>query len=115
MLPKRTRRGRHELGVRLGVRGVAALALAVEDPEARSAAAREAGHEVDAGVFVVHRDELNTGDMWNSNWLISWLLACSGHDTDAIASPAHDRAPGWTAGLVVAARRADTRHPTTFP
>jgi hypothetical protein len=48
------------------------------------------------------RDELHTGDMWNSNSLISWLLARSGHDTDAIAPPRHGRAPGWTAGLVVA-------------
>ena len=28
------------------------------------------------------RDELHTGDMWNSNSLISWLLARSGVDTD---------------------------------
>jgi hypothetical protein len=49
------------------------------------------------------RDELHTGDMWNSNSLISWLLARSGHDTDTIAPPAHGRAPGWTAGLVAAA------------
>jgi hypothetical protein len=52
------------------------------------------------------RDELRTGDMWNSNSLISWLLARSGHDTDAVAPPVHGRAPGWTAGLVVAAREA---------
>src|SRR5215213_6537892 len=29
------------------------------------------------------RDELDTGDMWNSNSLISWLLARTGHDMDA--------------------------------
>lgn len=50
------------------------------------------------------RDELHTGDMWNSNSLIAWLLARSGHETDTIQLPAHGRAPGWTAGLVVAAR-----------
>lgn len=61
------------------------------------------------------RDELHTGEMWNSNSLISWLLARSGHRTEAIAPPAHGRAPGWTAGLVVAARQAATRHPTTVP
>jgi len=50
------------------------------------------------------RDELHTGDMWNSNSLIAWLLARSGHDTDTVDLPVHGRAPGWSAGLVVAAR-----------
>lgn len=54
------------------------------------------------------RDELGTGDMWNSNSLVAWLLARSGHDMDSIGPPAHGRAPGWTAGLVVAGR--STRH-----
>jgi hypothetical protein len=40
--------------------------------------------------------------MWNSNSLIAWLLASSGHDVDAIGPPEHGRAPGWSAGLVVA-------------
>jgi hypothetical protein len=52
------------------------------------------------------RDELSTGDMWNSNSLISWLLAASGHDTSAIELPAHGRAPGWAAGLAIATRRS---------
>lgn len=51
------------------------------------------------------RDELGTGDMWNSNSLISWLLARSGHDVPAVALPPGGRAPGWDAGLVVAARQ----------
>jgi hypothetical protein len=50
------------------------------------------------------RDESGTGDMWNSNSLTAWLLARSGHDLDTVALPAHGRAPGWHAGLVVAAR-----------
>jgi hypothetical protein len=50
------------------------------------------------------RDEQRAGEMWNSNSLISWLLARSGHDTSAIAPPAGGRAPGWRAGLVVAGR-----------
>lgn len=50
------------------------------------------------------RDELGTGDMWNSNSLISWLLARSGHDVDSLDPPVHGRAPGWAAGLVVAGR-----------
>lgn len=36
------------------------------------------------------RDELQTGDMWNSNSLIAWLLARSGHDTDRLEPP-----PPW--------------------
>jgi hypothetical protein len=50
------------------------------------------------------RDELRAGEMWNSNSLTAWLLASSGHDVDVLRPPAHGRAPGWSAGLVVAAR-----------
>jgi hypothetical protein len=50
------------------------------------------------------RDELATGEMWNSNSVISWLLARSGLPTDVIRPPAGGRAPGWHAGLVVARR-----------
>ena len=50
------------------------------------------------------RDEMHTGDMWNSNSLVSWLLTRSGHDTDSIELPTHGRAPGWDAGRIVAAR-----------
>lgn len=48
------------------------------------------------------RDEQHTGDMWNSNSLVSWLLLVSGHDMDAIRPPAHGRAPGWHAGMAAA-------------
>jgi hypothetical protein len=54
------------------------------------------------------RDELATGEMWNSNSIIAWLIASSGVDVDAIRPPRRGRAPGWNAGLVVA-RRADRR------
>jgi hypothetical protein len=50
------------------------------------------------------RDELGTGEMWNSNSVISWLLARSGLAADAIRPPAGGRAPGWKAGLVIARR-----------
>lgn len=50
------------------------------------------------------RDEQRTGEMWNSNSLISWLLARSGHRIDDVRPPVHGRAPGWNAGLIVAAR-----------
>jgi len=50
------------------------------------------------------RDELGTGEMWNSNSLASWLLARAGLDTNDIGPPLGGRAPGWHAGLVVASR-----------
>ena len=50
------------------------------------------------------RDELRTGDMWNSNSLISWLLVRAGVETEQIRPPSGGRAPGWDAGLVVARR-----------
>ena len=50
------------------------------------------------------RDELGTGDMWNSNSVIAWSLVRSGLETAAIRPPAGGRAPGWDAGLLVAAR-----------
>jgi hypothetical protein len=50
------------------------------------------------------RDELGTGEMWNSNSVIAWLLARSGLPTDTIRPPAGGRAPGWQAGLTVARR-----------
>lgn len=50
------------------------------------------------------RDELCTGDMWNSNSLISWLLLMSGHDISSVSLPDRGRAPGWSAGIEVASR-----------
>jgi hypothetical protein len=50
------------------------------------------------------RDELGAGEMWNSNSLIAWLLTCSRHDVEVLRPPASGRAPGWSAGLVVATR-----------
>jgi len=56
------------------------------------------------------RDELHAGEMWNSNSLISWLIARSGLEPEAIRVPSGGRAPGWRAGIVVARRqRASTR------
>jgi len=51
------------------------------------------------------RDELRTGEMWNSNSTISWLLARSGLDVESIPLPHGGRAPGWHAGIVVARRQ----------
>jgi hypothetical protein len=55
------------------------------------------------------RDELQTGEMWNSNSLIAWLIARSGLGVDAVHPPPHGRAPGWRAGLVAARRDATPR------
>jgi hypothetical protein len=57
------------------------------------------------------RDELNTGDMWNSNSLTSWLLARSGITTGLLRPPAGGRAPGWKAGLIVAERQTHQQAP----
>jgi hypothetical protein len=49
-------------------------------------------------------DESRTGDMWNSNSLVSWLLASTGLSVDDLVPPQHGRAPGWAAGVAVARR-----------
>jgi hypothetical protein len=54
------------------------------------------------------RDELRTGEMWNSNSLISWLITRSNLDVDAVHAPSGGRAPGWHAGIVVARRQLET-------
>jgi hypothetical protein len=51
------------------------------------------------------RDELGTGEMWNSNSVVAWALARTGHDMDEIGPPPGGRAPGWGAGLVLADRQ----------
>jgi hypothetical protein len=51
------------------------------------------------------RDEFGTGDMWNSNSVIAWVIASSGLDAGSIRPPKRGRAPGWQAGLVVARRQ----------
>ena len=62
------------------------------------------------------RDELGTGEMWNSNSVIAWVITRSGIDVESIHSPAGGRAPGWGAGIA-AAERGDAGAPrrTTPP
>ena len=48
------------------------------------------------------RDELGTGEMWNSNSVVSWLLTRCGLPTESIRPPVGGRAPGWEAGLAAA-------------
>ena len=51
------------------------------------------------------RDEAGTGEMWNSNSVVSWLLARSGLPAGVVSPPPGGRAPGWEAGLVMARRQ----------
>jgi hypothetical protein len=57
------------------------------------------------------RDERRTGDRWNSNSVIAWLLSQAGVDAGAVRPPPGGRAPGWDAGVQVG--RAQ-RVPTDF-
>ncbi len=50
------------------------------------------------------RDELRAGEMWNSNSVVSWVLASAGVASHAGKPPRDGRAPGWHAGLAVATR-----------
>ena len=51
------------------------------------------------------RDELEAGEMWSCNSVISWALARAGLDPETILLPSHGRAPGWDAGIAVARRQ----------
>lgn len=48
------------------------------------------------------RDQRGTGEMWNSNSVISWLLTQCGAAVDEFPPPSGGRAPGWEAGIAVA-------------
>jgi hypothetical protein len=56
------------------------------------------------------RDELDLGEMWNSNSVISWLLARTGMRPEGISPPTGGRAPGWDAGIRLA-HLSETREP----
>lgn len=55
------------------------------------------------------RDELGTGEMWNSNSLTAWLLARAGVPVAGLRPPGGGRAPGWQAGVLLAARQERAR------
>ena len=58
------------------------------------------------------RDEEKTGEMWNSNSMIAWVVAAAGLPTDELRPPPRGRAPGWRAGLEMARRgRAVSNRP----
>jgi hypothetical protein len=52
------------------------------------------------------RDELDVGEMWNSNSVVAWLIASAGLPTTDLRPPPRGRAPGWDAGLEAARRDA---------
>lgn len=89
------------------------LNYAVAGPCRLTTDARIAGRVLDlvatAPTPVWGRDELNAGEMWNSNSLIAWVIATAGMATDALRPPDGGRAPGWDAGLEIA-RRTRERH-----
>ena len=85
------------------------IAEAVASPQRVSQQARVARRLLDlvpeVPTLVWGRDELAAADMWNSNSLVAWLLARTGHDAASIHPPRTGRAPGWRAGLVLAERQ----------
>jgi hypothetical protein len=50
------------------------------------------------------RDESQTGEMWNSNSVVSWLLSRTGFDAEGLEPPEGGRVPGWDSGIAVASR-----------
>ena len=82
---------------------------AVESPQKLTGDPLLAQHVLDlvpaVPTLVWGRDESQAGEMWNSNSLISWLIARTGLHVESVHPPARGRAPGWRAGLVVAARQ----------
>ena len=79
----------------------------ISDDERDVAAAVAAVADVPTPVW--GRDELRTGEMWNSNSVVSWTLAVSGLLVRVDGPPLAGRAPGWDAGVTVAARQLGGR------
>jgi hypothetical protein len=84
------------------------LGDAVGGPRRLSSAPRVAHRIVDLVATVPRpvwgRDEMQAGEMWNSNSVIAWLIATAGLSTELLRPPLHGRAPGWYAGLEAARR-----------
>jgi hypothetical protein len=53
--------------------------------------------------------------MWNSNSMISWLIARAGLDVGSIKPPTGGRAPGWNAGIVAEAMAGPKRAESLLP
>jgi hypothetical protein len=89
------------------------VAEAVESPRVLTDDASFARRVLDLAPLVPTptwgRDELETGDMWNSNSLVSWLLVSAGLNIEQVPLPVGGRAPGWSAGIAVATRALPPR------
>lgn len=85
------------------------VAEAVDSPQRLSSREEDARRVLEAvpqvPTPVWGRDELGTGEMWNSNSIIAWVIARSGIAVESLRPPAGGRAPGWNAGIVVARRQ----------
>jgi len=85
------------------------VAEAVDSPRTLSTDENRARGVLDAvpqvPTLVWGRDERGTGEMWNSNSVIAWVLVRSGFDGESLQPPAGGRAPGWLAGVEVAHRQ----------
>jgi hypothetical protein len=60
------------------------------------------------------RDELGLGEIWTSNSVISWLIARARSSSAELRPPAGGRAPGWDAGLRLAAREEFASPPAAW-
>ena len=82
---------------------IADIAEAVDGPQRISEGEDRARRVLDLAASVPPltwgRDELDLGEMWNSNSVISWLLAKSGFAMEEIQPPDGGRAPGWDEGI----------------
>jgi hypothetical protein len=78
------------------------------DPEVAARIVALAPH---VPALVWGRDERHTGEMWNSNSVIAWLLASAGLAASALRPPPGGRAPGWGAGVELA--QPEARSPLT--
>lgn len=81
--------------------------LLASDP---AVSARVLGLAQTAPHLIWGRDQSRVGEMWNSNSVVSWLLAVAGVDLSGASAPPGGRAPGWGAGSAVAQREV-TRAP----
>ena len=59
------------------------------------------------------RDEFQTGEMWNRTRLSPGSWCAPGSMLETIHPPANGRAPGWEAGLAIAAQRSQLRSSIT--
>ena len=85
---------------------IADIDQAVASPQLVSSDEQQARHVLEltdsVPAHVWGRDEFYLGEMWNSNSVISWLLASAGLPVTEIHPPANGRAPGWSTGVIVA-------------